>query len=181
MRNHADPDLNPGQTSKSLKWNFYMKNSLKVGKRSENILTKVQKHFWKGWKLDLFVNFGQFPCSRIQTRIPYPEPNQSGSMRIRIHNTSLISFLLCCKSIIKWDNCACCNENHLSCSENIDSQLYWSAKIYPSFSGSELFGGSKNTKFGFQSLLKKLFRAFIYNISRCPLGPFPSNLPDGEC
>ena len=37
MRNLADPD--PGQTLKSKKLNFYMKNILKVGSRSKNIPT----------------------------------------------------------------------------------------------------------------------------------------------
>ncbi len=50
------------------------------------------KPFWKGRKPDLLINFGQFPCSWIQIRIPNtdPDPGQPkkcGSRRIRIHNT----------------------------------------------------------------------------------------------
>jgi hypothetical protein len=52
-----------------------------------------------GWKSGLFVNFDQFPCSWIRTRIRIPntdpdpgKTNQCGSMRFRIqtHNTAQI-------------------------------------------------------------------------------------------
>jgi hypothetical protein len=43
MRIQADPD--PDQTLESQKLSFYTKKILKVGKRSKNIPTKVQKPF----------------------------------------------------------------------------------------------------------------------------------------
>jgi hypothetical protein len=95
---YADPD--PDQTFESQKAEFLHEKILKVGKRSINIPTKVQKPFFKGRKPGLFVNFGQFPCSWIRIRIPNTDPdprqpNDCGSrwirIRIWIHNTELNS------------------------------------------------------------------------------------------
>jgi hypothetical protein len=54
MQIHVDSDPDPGQTLKSQKVNFYMKNRLKVVKSSKNILTKVAHPFWQ--------QKSRFPC-----------------------------------------------------------------------------------------------------------------------
>jgi hypothetical protein len=49
------------------------------------------KAFLKDWKLDLFDNFGKFPCSWIRICIPNsdldPGETKCKSMGIQIHNT----------------------------------------------------------------------------------------------
>ncbi len=78
MRIHAAPDPDPGQTSKSQKLNFFTWN----------------KAYLRRYKR---LSGCPFPCSwiRIRIRIPntYPDlnpvqPNQWGSVLIRIHNTA---------------------------------------------------------------------------------------------
>jgi hypothetical protein len=74
------------------KLNFYMKNIFQVGNRPKNIhpnFYEGTKAFLKGRKPDLFVNFGQLPCSWIRTHIPNTDPdprqqNECGLIRIRI-------------------------------------------------------------------------------------------------
>ncbi len=70
-----------------------MKNILEVG-NIINTYYEDTKVFQKGRKPGLFVNFGQFLCSWIQICIPNTnpnraQPNESGSRRIRIHNTGV--------------------------------------------------------------------------------------------
>ncbi len=75
----ADPDLDPGQTLRHKKLNFYMKNILKVGNKYKNILT-----IFKGTK-DREPGFGQLPCSWTRIRLPNTDPDSgrtAKSMRI---------------------------------------------------------------------------------------------------
>ncbi len=62
-------------------WIFTKKIYLKQGIGQET----STKAFLKGRKPGLFLNFGQFPCSRIRIRIPNtdPDPGAAKSMRIR--------------------------------------------------------------------------------------------------
>jgi hypothetical protein len=63
---------------------------------SKNIPTlRMYKNLSERLELGKFVNFGQLHCFWIRIRIRIPnvdpdpgEPNQSGSMRIRINNTA---------------------------------------------------------------------------------------------
>jgi hypothetical protein len=70
------------------KLNFYMTNILKY----PTVRRKVQKPFFlKGRNPVLLANFGQCPCSWIRIRISNTDPdqiqpNEYGSMWIRIHN-----------------------------------------------------------------------------------------------
>jgi hypothetical protein len=81
------------------KLNFFsMRNILVVGNRSKNVPTKVKSLFERE-KPDLFVNIVQFSCSWIRIRVPNTDldpgqPNECGSVRIRIHNTSGFPVLL---------------------------------------------------------------------------------------
>jgi hypothetical protein len=76
----------------TVKFLRYMVNILKVVIGQETYL-RGKKGFLKRSQTRnrIFVNFGQFPCSWIRIRIPttdpYPgQPNECGSLRIRIHN-----------------------------------------------------------------------------------------------
>ncbi len=82
---HTHADLDPCQTLKSQNVKIlhekytYLLNVVKVIKHTY----EGTKAFLKGRKPGLFVNFGQFHAQG-----PDPgQPNQCGSMGIRIHNT----------------------------------------------------------------------------------------------
>jgi hypothetical protein len=82
----------------------------------ESQTTRVRIHFLKGRKPVLFVNFGQFPCSWIQIRIPKTQDSQinadpcgsgSGTTLLFTHNlkvcctpTFRLPCLLKCCSIV---------------------------------------------------------------------------------
>ncbi len=72
-------DADPDPSHKMLY--FYKKNLLKVKKHAY----KGTKAFFKGKKIGVFLNFGQFPWSWIRIRIPNadPDPGAAKSMRTR--------------------------------------------------------------------------------------------------
>ncbi len=98
----ADPD--PGQTLKAQKVELLHEKyryPIKTGKKHTYEATKA---FLKGRKPGLFINFGQFPCSRI--RIPnfdpdpgHPNEAGSGSTTLKKSNSG------CCRTEVGIDTC----------------------------------------------------------------------------
>jgi hypothetical protein len=96
---YADPNSDPGQTSKSQKVEFLHWKYTKLGKvidQNTYIRRFGTKAFLKWKKPGLFFNFCQLPCSWIWiwVRIPKTDPDplqqkECGFMWIWIHNTAL--------------------------------------------------------------------------------------------
>ncbi len=68
---------------------LYLNADLDPGNQTnaDPCINECTKYFFKGRKRGLFVNFGKFPCSWIQIRIPNMDPDPGEPIRTRVHNT----------------------------------------------------------------------------------------------
>ncbi len=136
MRIYADPD--PGQILKSQKVDFYMKNILKVGKRSKTIPAKVQKPFWKAVNQVYFEILVSFHL--LDPDLDPGQPNECGSgtgyTKLRREHWSQCDFSGWNTGQFLFRNCAMCWKEYKTV---VRCERYLVNKLMQSFLSSTVY------------------------------------------